>query len=237
MTNQRMPDARKAELRLLAKHNSPVYAGDLAQALDEALDALEAADSDKALVQHKLDSLAKEFVAEQAAHNAAKRHLQAVHVPESGDVWFWQSDGANHPESLSTCCNVVMTADALRAILARAETAEARAADAASLERIRIVGMLRQLGSEVAGFSTVNDCVMSIQNLGNDTEMIERLHEAEARAVEGFDIGVPSAAWSLIQEAHENLQAQSPDALRIQRERDARYYITSRNVPDPRKKQ
>ena len=77
------------------------------------------------------------------------------------------------------------TVDAARRCVARAEAAEARAREAASLERIRIVGMLRQLGSDVAGFSTVNDCVMAIQNLGNDTEMIERLHGAEARAAEG----------------------------------------------------
>jgi len=51
----------------------------------------------------------------------ARRQLAAVHAGVE-NVWRWQGDGADRPESLA--CPVVMTADTLRGLAARVERAE-----------------------------------------------------------------------------------------------------------------
>ncbi len=60
------------------------------------------------------------------------RALAAVRAATAkrDDVWFWQGQG-DHPESLS--CPVVMSADTLREMLARADAAEAILQDLANL--------------------------------------------------------------------------------------------------------
>jgi hypothetical protein len=52
--------------------------------------------------------------------------LNAVRA-HADNVWFWQGDGADHPQSLS--CPVVMTAHTLRTIIARAAAAETQLAE------------------------------------------------------------------------------------------------------------
>lgn len=79
------------------------------------------------LTQHKLDSVAAELMAELAAHRVSKEKLQRVHVPEGGDVWFWQGKG-DEPESLAYACSVVMSSDTLKEFVAsKADTEMLRA--------------------------------------------------------------------------------------------------------------
>lgn len=47
-----------------------------------------------------------------------RARLHTVHLYERSDVWFWQNEGGNYPESLA--CPVVIEASALRALIAAA---------------------------------------------------------------------------------------------------------------------
>lgn len=51
--------------------------------------------------------------------------LSARRARDSGEVWFWQGDGFDFPESLT--CPVIVTADKLRALLALSSTADSSA--------------------------------------------------------------------------------------------------------------
>lgn len=53
------------------------------------------------------------------------RAVAKLVTAKAGDVWFWQG-GGDHPESLVPACPVVMSAETLREMLARAEAAEAK---------------------------------------------------------------------------------------------------------------
>ena len=45
-----------------------------------------------------------------------RQELAARAAATHGEVWYWQGDGDDHPESLT--CPVIITADKLRALLA-----------------------------------------------------------------------------------------------------------------------
>lgn len=48
-------------------------------------------------------------------YEQAMRELSAIRAATAKDVWYWQGDGFDFPESLT--CHVVMSADSLRDLL------------------------------------------------------------------------------------------------------------------------
>ena len=71
------------------------------------------------------------------------------------DVWFWQGDGQDHPESLS--CPVVMSADTLRAMLARATMLEERAAAERALRQAERDLAIRMTDRGICGYLALDD--------------------------------------------------------------------------------
>lgn len=53
------------------------------------------------------------FFKEKERADSLQSKLNAIHAPES-DVWLWQGDGSDHPESMVKSLPVVMTASTLR---------------------------------------------------------------------------------------------------------------------------
>ena len=47
-----------------------------------------------------------------------RQRAQAAYEKDKGEVWYWQGDGADHPESMVNSLTVVIRADQLRALMA-----------------------------------------------------------------------------------------------------------------------
>ena len=74
---------------------------------------------------------------------------------ESEGVWLWQGDGGNEPASLS--CPVVMSADTLRAMLARATMLEERAAAERALRQAERDLAIRMTDRGICGYLALDD--------------------------------------------------------------------------------
>lgn len=116
---------------------------------------------------HKLEALAQQPAAslqEQAAardctvvengrlHRLEQREAVAL-ACEAGDLWYWQGDGADYPESLT--CPVVMTADTLRELLMKAQQPAAPSVEAVAPKRgepmtgAQAIALLDKIGAAV----------------------------------------------------------------------------------------
>lgn len=56
-----------------------------------------------------------------AENESLRDEAKARYAVSQKDVWYWQGDGSDHPESLANACHVVMTGAQLRAVLASAD--------------------------------------------------------------------------------------------------------------------
>ena len=68
----------------------------------------------RADLEHKIATIAEELRAEQTKSRELQTTLNVIRSPAE-DVWFWENNGENAPESLA--CPVVMTADRVRAFV------------------------------------------------------------------------------------------------------------------------
>src|SRR4051794_2883152 len=66
-------------------------------------------------LEAKLEACNESYAATIRERNEARATLRLA-SSKRDDVWMWQSDGGNHPESL--VCPVIMSAETLRALLA-----------------------------------------------------------------------------------------------------------------------
>ena len=89
--------------------------GDEDIVLADAVEALLATRAPDVVPAHKFAALVAELKEETSRREAAESKLRLV-ATSTENVWRWQGDGSDQPESLS--CPVVMSADALRTLLA-----------------------------------------------------------------------------------------------------------------------
>jgi hypothetical protein len=92
----------------------------------------------------------------------ARRQLAAVHAGVE-NVWRWQGDGADRPESLA--CPVVMTADTLRGLAARAEHAE-QTLDTVRMDTSRLLGAIA-----MGDCTTVDDGLRVLERMSSMMEV------------------------------------------------------------------
>ena len=63
----------------------------------------------------EFEGLLKEIAFYKYRYEHCKEELMALRAAVNKDVWYWQGDGYDFPESLT--CNVVMSASSLRDLL------------------------------------------------------------------------------------------------------------------------
>lgn len=106
-----MYEAMSRRYGTIAQH---MYVADKAHAAGRA-----AAGKDAKRAAAALDALVHE-------RDALRAEIQARFAVEQRDVWYWQGDGSDNPESLANGCHVVMTGAQLRSIIAAAEKEPAK---------------------------------------------------------------------------------------------------------------
>jgi hypothetical protein len=87
-----------------------------------------AQETEAAQLRKERDGWKEEAEARAETIAVLREHLDLRRLHEKNDVWFWQGDGTDYPESMSNSMAVVIRADQLKAILpnsAGAQNAEA----------------------------------------------------------------------------------------------------------------
>lgn len=135
--------------------------------------------------KYKISGLATENIALANEVKALKARLATVHAGVD-NVWFWQGDGGDRPDSLS--CPVVMSAETLRTIITERDDAQSRGFIADRREA-RTDGFQRAIELVLA------QCQRAAANLrdvatkmGNDPEAPTRPSEAIEVEAELFDV-------------------------------------------------
>jgi hypothetical protein len=86
--------------------------------------ALAARDAEIAELRKALDGWQDVAAEQRVSLDQANRNIDLRALHQANDVWYWQGDGTDHPESISNSMCIVMRGDHLRALVGARESVQ-----------------------------------------------------------------------------------------------------------------